>query len=365
MNARLNTLIAGSLSCALLTPIISQASPSLSGGVWFNYRNITDSDFSSAAFNSDLDSETNGDIADEALILYADHKEEGQPWYLSAEMRFGPGGFTNPATNSTGDNFALHKAWIAYQFTNGGELKIGKSQVPFGWKTVNFWPGDVLLGGYGDQMDVGFKYSRSQNQLHYDLAYYHADDWGETSTDTVDDNNHWGSPDSYRKSQTIVFNIDYSLTDKQTIGLSAQSGWLQDLTEYATDPAQAKLSDKHSAINLHYHGQFGDFYSKAQYIQVERELPNVTNKIENWRAAIELGYTVDKWFYYLDASFADTDTEGNSADSVQAHALGASYSYGPGWIYLEYLTSDGDIGADGDIYEADFDALYVSIDYYF
>ncbi len=79
MKARLHPLIAVSLSCALLTPIISQASPSINAGVWFNYRHITDSDFSSAAFNSDLDSETRGDIADEALILYADHKEEGQP----------------------------------------------------------------------------------------------------------------------------------------------------------------------------------------------------------------------------------------------------------------------------------------------
>jgi len=362
MNPRLNTLIAGSLSCALFTPLISQASPSISGGVWFNYRNISD---------DDLDSKTRGDIADEALILYADHKEEGQPWYFSAEMRFGPGGFTNPEENSTGDNFALHKAWIAYQFEHGGELKIGKSQVPFGWKTVNFWPGDVLLGGYGDQMDVGFKYSRSQDRLHYDLAYYHADDWGETSTDTVDDNGHWGSPDTYRKMQTAVFNIEYQLTDKQTLGFSAQSGRLQDLSQYVPDEndpndiPEAPLSGKHNALNLHYHGQFDDFYTKAQYILVERELPNVANKIENWRAAIELGYTVDKWFYYLDASIADTDTAGNNVDSVQAHALGASYSYGPGWIYLEYLTQNGFIGADGDIGEGDFDALYVSIDYYF
>lgn len=364
MKSRLHPLIAASLSCSLLTPMISQASPSLSAGVWFNYRYITDSDFSSAAFNSDLDSETRGDIADEALILYADHKEEGQPWYFSAEMRFGPGSFTSPTNNSSGDNFTLHKAWVAYQFEAGGELKIGKSQVPFGWKTVNFWPGDVLLGGYGDQMDVGFKYSRSLDRLHYDLAYYHADDWGETSTDTVDDNNHWGSSDTYRKVQTAIFNIEYQLVENHRLGFSAQSGRLQDLSQYATT-ADASLSGKHNAVNLHYHGQFGDFYSKAQYILVERELPNVSNKIENWRAAIELGYTVDKWFYYLDASIADTDTAGNNADAVQGHALGASYSYGPGWIYLEYLTSDGDIGADGDIYQADFDAVYVSIDYYF
>lgn len=358
MKARLNTLIAGSLSCALLTPLISQASPSLSGGMWFNYRNVTDSGANTTA--EDRDSKTRGDIADEALILYADHKEEGQPWYMSAEMRFGPGSFTDPNTNSTGNNFTLHKAWIAYQFAHGGELKIGKSQVPFGWKTVNFWPGDVLLGGYGDQMDVGFKYSRAQEQLHYDFAYYHADDWGETSTDTVDDNGHWGSSISYRKVQTAVFNVEYQIAEDQTVGFSAQSGRLQDLNQ-----ADAPLSGKHNAFNLHYHGQFGDFYSKAQYILVEREVPNVANKIDNWRAAVELGYTMDKWFYYLDASLADTDTEGNNADAIQAHALGASYSYGPGWIYLEYLTQNGFINADGDIGEGDFDALYVSIDYYF
>ena len=353
------------LSFSLLAPSISLASPAISAGIWFNYRYITDSDFTSGAFNEQLDSETKGDFADEALIFYMDDKQDGRPWHLSAEVRFGPGGFTDKTNNSTGDNFTVHKAWVAYSFDADSELKIGKSQVPFGWKTVNFWPGDILLGGYGDQMDVGFKYSRSMDAVSVDLAYYHADDWGETSTDTVDDNGHWGSSDSYRKVQPLVANIDYDISSGQTLGLSMQSGRLQDLSQYATSPQDATLDGDHDALNLHYHGDFKPLYAKAQYIVVNRELPGSTVDIENWRAAIEIGYTLDDWFYYLDSSFADTDTTGNTADGVSAHALGARYTYGPGWIYLEYLTSNGDIGRDGDIYEADFSAVYVSIDYYF
>ncbi|MGM0678579.1 MAG: porin, partial [Pseudomonadota bacterium] len=182
-NRKLRTFLSCAVSASLVLPTFASASPAISGGVWFNYRNVAD---------NDRDNETAGDIADEALVLYVDDKKDGRPWSFSAETRFGPGSFTDPDNNSTGDSYTIHKAWIGYQMSDSSQLKIGKSQVPFGWKTANFWPGDVLLGGYGDQMDVGIKYSGSDDALSYDLAYYHADDWGETSTDSVDDNGHWG-----------------------------------------------------------------------------------------------------------------------------------------------------------------------------
>lgn len=351
MNRKTRNLLSCAVAASLALPAFAVASPAISGGVWFNYRNVND---------DDRDDETGGDIADEALVLYVDDKKDGRPWSFSAETRFGPGSFTDPNNNSTGDNFTIHKAWVGYQLDNGGQFKIGKSQVPFGWKTVNFWPGDILLGGYGDQMDVGVKYSGASDKLSYDLAYYHADDWGETSTDTVDDNGHWGSSTTYRKVQTVVGNLDFEVAPGQIVGVSGQSGGLQDLTT-----APYEVSGSHSAWNIHYHGSFDDLYAKAQYITVVRDIPNAANDVENWRAAAELGYTASDWFYYLDTSTAESDTDGNSADSVMAHALGARYSYGPGWIYLEYLTQDGWIGADGDVGEGDFDAFYASIDYYF
>ncbi|MDT8453371.1 MAG: hypothetical protein RQ936_11655 [Gammaproteobacteria bacterium] len=351
---------------------VATASPSISGGIWANYRYTTDSDFSSAAFNEELDNETLGDVADEALILYVDDRQEGSPWSISAEMRFGPGSFTQPTNNSTGDTFGLHKAWIGYGISETRNIKLGKSQMPFGWKTVNFWPGDLLLGGYGDQMDVGVKYSETGESIKYQVAYYHADDWGETSTDTMDDNGHWGSSETYRKVQTFVGNVDFRVADQQWIGVSLQSGGLQDLVPLSPpalatpDPAASEISGDHSAWNVHYDGTFDKLSVKAQWLDVSRDIPGSTTEIKNQRVAVNLGYAVnERWFTYIDATWADTDTTGNTADAVTAFAPGARYKYGPGWIYIEYLASTGDIGRDGDIYEADFDAFYTSIDYYF
>ncbi|MCU4675199.1 hypothetical protein N7931_06090 [Catenovulum sp. 2E275] len=356
-----NTFFATAL---LLSPPLI-ASPSLSGGIWFNYRYVDD---------NERDKDTYGDVADEALVLYVDDTAENRPWSLSAELRIGPGSFTSPANNSSGDNFALHKAWIKYQLDEQSAVYIGKSQVPFGWKTVNFWPGDMLHGGYGDQMDVGLKYSGKQTGLEYNLAYYHADDWGETSTDTVDDNGHWGTSNTYRKIQTFVADANYQLTEQHKIGLSLQAGKLQDLTGLETAVGQSPdpVDGEHSAAAIYYIGQFDQFYTKAQLFTVNRELPEnyyvangLAKEIKNNRAAIELGYKKDKWFMYLNASWAKTDTQGNNADGVSAFSPGVSYNYGPGWFYLEYLTQNGYIDANGDVGEGDFSALYASVDYYF
>jgi hypothetical protein len=91
----------------------------------------------------------------------------------------------------------------------------------------------------------------------------------------------------------------------------------------------------------------------------------VDDKIENQRHVVEVGYNHNNWFYYVDAGVASTDTTGNDADDVQFIAPGVRYQYGPGWIYFEYLQSDGDINAYGDVYESDFDAVYVAFDFYF
>lgn len=372
-------------SSALLLMTSNQlmASPSLSGGLWFNYRYVNDGSDASV----ERDKDTIGDVADEALIFYVDDVKDNRPWSLSAELRVGPGSFTDPQSNSSGDNLALHKAWINYKIDEQSQLYLGKSQVPFGWKTVNFWPGDMLQGGYGDQMDVGIKYKASRQNLTYNLAYYHADDWGESSTDSLDDNGHWGSSATYRKVQTLVADASYQLNSNHKLGASIQTGKLQDLTtdnSLADSENQNPLNGDHNAIALYYIGQFDQFYAKAELLKVNRELPDnyrikfnsgdfhagvapytVLNKIENDRAAIEIGYKQNNWFAYINANWAKTNTNGNNADSVTAFAPGVSYNYGPGWFYLEYLTQNGYIDANGDVGEGDFSAFYASVDYYF
>jgi len=362
---------------AVCTPITATAGAELSAGVWWVYQNVTNSDFNSASFSEDLDNETGGNFADPALILYADDDGSHGPWHFSAETRIGTGSFTSPANNNSGDNFTLHKAWIGYDLTEDASLKLGKSQVPFGWKTVNFWPGDGLQGGYGDQMDVGLKLSGDAGAIHYDAAYYHQDDWGEDSTDTVDDNGHWGSSATYRKIKTGVVNVDWNFLEHHTVGASAQYGRMQDLVPVANgNPSASNDEGTHQAYDLHYMFEMDNWSAKYRFISVERDFDGmdallasadapVDNKIENQRHVVEVGYNHNDWFYYVDAGVASTDTTGNDADDVQFIAPGIRYQYGPGWIYFEYLQSDGDINAYGDVYESDFDAAYVAFDFYF
>ena len=362
---------------AVCTPITATAGAELSAGVWWVYQNVTNSDFNATSFNEDLDNETGGNFADPALILYADDDGSHGPWHFSAETRIGTGSFTSAANNNSGDNFTVHKAWIGYDLTEETSLKIGKSQVPFGWKTANFWPGDGLQGGYGDQMDVGLKLSGDAGAIHYDAAYYHQDDWGEDSTDTVDDNGHWGSSATYRKIKTGVLNVDWNFLEHHTVGASAQYGRMQDLVPVAAgNPSASNDEGVHQAYDLHYMFEMDNWSAKYRFISVERDFDGmdallasadapVDNKIENQRHVVEVGYNHNDWFYYVDAGVASTDTTGNDADDVQFIAPGVRYQYGPGWIYFEYLQSDGDINAYGDVYESDFDAVYVAFDFYF
>lgn len=346
-------------------PGLAMASDAISGGVWASWR-YNNTDDSAAA---ERDSETGGDIGREAIILYMDDTFEDTPWSYSGEIRFGPGSFTEPSNNSTGDNFALHKAWVGYQLNESSDLKIGKSAVPFGWKTVNFWPGDGLLGGYGDQMDVGVKYTGGSGDFGFSAAYFHQDDWGENSTDTMDDNAHWGSSTTYSKGRTVVGDLNYTVGGDDTshkFGGSVQVGKLYDQANSCSANNCDALDDgSHDAGVVYYEGEFGPAVAKAQYIMVNRDVPNQQNDVENSRIGLTGGYTFGDLFAYLEFQQASTDTEGNDADDIQAFTPGVRYDYGPGWIYLEYLDQDGFIGRDGDVTEGDFSSFYATIDYYF
>lgn len=345
---------------SLAVPMQALAESNLSAGIWGTYAYLPDDDTSK---------DTWGAFEGEALILYADgNAGEGEGrWLYSAEMRLGPGSFTDPANNSTGDQFALHKAWVGWQINDDHVVKVGKGQVPFGWKTYNFWPGDILLAGFGDQMDVGVQLSGDRGRWNYDAALYLADDWGSTSTDTVDDNGHWGSSTTFRKVQTWVGNLEYEFLENQTLGLSLQTGKLQDLTGLGGN----EVDGEHQAAVLHYQARWDQWYAKASWITMERELPplHVANAdlaptIENDRLAAEIGYDVGNWSYYVDLSQAEPNTAGSTADSVTAIAPGFRYDYGPGWVYVEYLTQNGFVDRNGQVGEGDFDALYVTLDFY-
>ena len=349
-------------SAAFLWSLMSlpvSAQTSLSAGVWGTYQYLPD---------NEANKNSRGEFTDEAVILYMDGQAEDEGnWSYSSELRIGPGSFTDTANNSTGDQISLHKAWIGWQVNERQQITFGKSQVPFGWKTVNFWPGDILLAGYGDQMDVGVKLTGDLAPFNYDLAYYHADDWGSTSTDTVDDNGHWGSSTTFRKVQTLVANGQWEFVENHKLGLSLQAGKLQDLSGNPDRP----VSGDHQASVIYYEGTYGDFYAKASFIDQSRDLPagyvntsGASAEIGNQRLAAEIGYKTGPWNFYLDASSARPDTRQSTAGNVFAFAPGLSYDYGPGWIYLEVLTQDGYVDRNGQVGEGDFGALYISFDFY-
>lgn len=348
------------------------AGAELSGGAWWVYQNGSDDGL--------------GEFADPALIIYADDDGSHGPWGFSSEMRFGKGSFTNPTSNNSGDSITMHKAWISYALSETDKLFIGKSQVPFGWKTSNFWPGDMLQGGYADQMDIGLKLSGKRDIFSYDGAIYLQDDWGSTSTDSSDDGGHWGSAqdgaETYRKGTTAVANLDWSPIENHTFGISVQAGKLRDLKEFVKENGQRIDDGEHQAVDLHYYFQKDNFTAKYRYIDTSRdfrkletcttaavapdESPRCPNlEVSNQRNALHLSYAKDKWNYYIEATSASTDTTGNNSDTVYAFAPGMTYDYGPGWIYLEYLWQDGFIDGFGDVGEGDFESLYVSFDFYF
>ncbi|MDG6773879.1 hypothetical protein QCB45_06010 [Thiomicrorhabdus sp. ZW0627] len=367
-----STVFVGALSALFSAQIL--ASNQLTLGAWYNYANENDN-------LPGNDYTKNGEFGDGAVILYADGAaEKGQGnWSYSAELRVGPGSFTDTANNSTGDEVSLHKAWIGFDFEDDYKLIIGKSQVPFGWKTSNFWPGDMFQAGYGDQMDVGLKLEARKGKLNYNLAYYLQDDWWATSTDTTDDNRHWGSSTTYRKVGTFVADLNMDVVPNHTVGVSLQAGKLEDLTAERSNVLD-KLNSRHesdgdhSAAVLYYKGKFGPTFVNAEVIQTRRKMPsdlvavdNIASKYETMRYAFEIGRSSGNWTYYLDATWADSATKGNDNGMVAAYAPGIRYDYGPGWIYAEYLTQNGYIDRYGDVVSDDykFSAVYLSMDWYY
>jgi len=353
------SLLTLAITAAVAVP--ASASTAISGGIWVTHQNELEK-------NAKYDDATNGVTTGEALILYIDHKQEDSNWQLSSEWRTGPGSFSDAANNTTGDTSGFHKLWVGYNFSEDRQLLIGKSSVPFGKPTLNFWPGALGLSGYDDQMDVGVKFSDKMGALSYDAAFYVSDDFGATSTDTHDDNGAWGTSATYRKVNTGVLNVGFDVAKGSTIGASYQKGELEDLTA-GRDVTDTTIGG-HDAWNVWYEGQYGNLGVVAQVLGTNREgvdkVGGASDEIKSMRHALTLSYGMGPLTAYVDYTGASTDTDGNEAADHYAWAPGVSYNYGPGWFYVEYLNSkngitDGDVTGDGSKYSA----LYLTVDYYF
>lgn len=277
------------LAITATAAVPAYASTAISGGIWLNQQQTTED---TGAQGAEREGQTLGVTNSEALILYIDHQQEGSDWQLSSEWRTGPGSFSDSANNPTGDTSGFHKLWVGYNFSEDRKVFIGKSQVPFGWATINFWPGDMGLGGYADQLDVGVKFSDKISDISYDLAWYISDDFGATSTDTMDDNGHWGSSTTYRKVNTAVANVGYDLSSSNTVGFSYQQGELQDLT--GTQPNTDSTFGGHNAWDVWYTGTFGNMSLMAQVMGTQRDgldkIAAGADEVKTLRQAVTVSY---------------------------------------------------------------------------
>jgi hypothetical protein len=374
------SLLALAIAASVAAP--ASASTAISGGIWLNHQLTTE--FTGTDI-PDREADTLGTMHNEALILYIDHKQEDSAWQLSSEWRTGQGSFSDSSNNNSGDTSGFHKLWVGYNFSENRQLVIGKSKNPFGFGTSNFWPGDMGLGGFGDQMDVGVKFSDKQDAISYDLAWFVADDFGVKSTDSMDDNNHWGSATTYRKVNTAVANIGFDVSENSTVGVSYQQGELQDLTPTSSDTDS--IFGDHNAWDVWYKGTYGNVGVKAQVMGTQRNgLDEITgidgegdsfvvgaDEVKTMRQSLTVSYAAGPFSYYIDYTNVASDTDGNDASDMVAFAPGVSYNYGPGWIYAEYLTQsnyldrNSDVGDEGNDAndESKFSALYLTVDYYF
>jgi hypothetical protein len=367
------SLLALAIAASAVAAAPAYASTAISGGIWLNHQQIDESGNN----KSEREADTLGTVGSEALVLYIDHQQKDSAWQLSAEWRSGPGSFSDSSNNPTGDTSGFHKLWVGYNFSKDRKVVIGKSQVPFGFGTTNFWPGDMGLGGFGDQLDVGVKFSDKQDAISYDLAWYIADDFGAKSTDTMDDNKHWGSSTTYRKVNTAVANIGYDLSESSTIGFSYQQGELQDLSGTFDD--KGSIFGNHNAWDVWYTGTYGNVGVKAQVIGTQRNGVDEVlvggnalgaDEVKTLRQSLTVSYATGPFNYYIDYTSAASDTDGNNANDMVAFAPGVSYNYGPGWIYAEYLTQTNYLSRTGDVGDSagkdyTLSATYLTIDYYF
>jgi hypothetical protein len=364
------SLLALAIAASVAAP--ASASTAISGGIWLNHQQKTEDTGSDGSVREES---TLGTMHNESLVLYIDHKQKDSAWQLSSEWRTGQGSFSDSSNNNSGDTSGFHKLWVGYNFSADRQLVIGKSKNPFGFGTSNFWPGDMGLGGFGDQMDVGVKFSDKQDAISYDLAWFVADDFGTTSTDSMDDNGHWGSAHTYRKVNTAVANIGFDVSADSTVGVSYQQGELQDLT--GSEPDTDSIFGDHNAWDVWYTGTYGNVGVKAQVIGTQRNDLNKigagADEVKTMRQSLTVSYAAGPFSYYIDYTGVASDTDGNDASDMVAYAPGVSYNYGPGWIYAEYLTQSNYLDSNSDVAdvgnaandESKFSALYLTVDYYF
>ena len=370
MNNKTKSLVLSGAAVALATPMSSALALDdvLSFGAWVNYTYNVDNDASEDRL---------GDIDFPAFIIYANH-EHGD-WFFDSELRYGSGSFQDfSGPNNEGD---VQQSWgfkeLAFGRHYGEEwtMTLGLTDVPFTTSRINFWPGERMTSGFGDQENVGIRFDHQPVNAAWDMSLMFAksQNWG-TDTTSQDDGTlaHWGKnenpymeydEDTYHKINTLIGDFGVTQGDFRH-GVSVQAGQLADID----DPSE---TETHFALGVYTEGSVGDLDVQGQFVHYDQgDVNDLSNDYDTQGAgqvgSLGIGSAFGNWYTYGDLSARFPDSDRVNDDTQMDLVLGASYDYGPGWIYpeilLENITDEEDGAGGSDEFSQ---TISLTMDYYF
>ncbi|GEM_PF-3395030 len=377
MNKTTKSLAASGAALTLAAPMSSALGAledSVSFGAWFNYEYVND---------NKADENVGGDIDYPSFNIYVNHHPDDTPWFLDAELRIGEGSFQS----FSGDDreWGFKELAVGRSYGEAWTMRLGKTEVPFTYSRFNFWPGERMARGFGDQYNPGLRldYDPSGSAFDMSLMFIKSQNWGDDTTSQDDGakigydvnslGQHWGSNETYRKVNTLVGDFGITTGDFRH-GLSVQAGQLatqegvyNDITP--DDPSTIDGGDEtetHWAAGLYTEGSvealelagqvvhfdqgdLGDLYASDTEDDKGRapaneefepgEVTSFETRGEGQMAMLSAGYNAGDFFNYADLSMRFPDSDLDQDDTTDL-VLGSRYDYGPGWIYAEFTLTN-------------------------
>ncbi|MCG5533046.1 hypothetical protein LRF89_06275 [Halorhodospira sp. 9621] len=389
MNNKTKSLVLSGAAVALATPMSSAlALDDVVGfGAWFNYNYDVDSDASEDRY---------GDLDFESFNIYANHQHGD--WFFDGEVRLGAGSFQVSGAGEDADQAAdrnvigIKELAIGRHYGEEWTMTVGKTEVPFTYSRFNFWPGERLASGFGDQYNPGirFDFDPVNNPMDMSFMYIKSQNWG-TDTTSLDDGTlgHWGSNDTYHKINTLVADLGFTQGDFR-YGASLQAGQLANQNiedDSGNEITAAEEIETHWAAGLYTEGTVGAWDLAGQLVHYDQGdidefysgLDNAGIDDDEWFETqgsgqvmmLSAGFNAGDWYHYGDLTGRSPDSDFDNLDDTYDLVLGTRYNYGPGWIYaelqLDNITGEDDgITGDGDAGDRDStQAVYLTMDYYF
>ena len=385
MNNKTKSLVLSGAAVALATPMSSALALDdvLGFGAWVNYTYDVDNDASEDRY---------GDLDFESFNIYANHQHGD--WFFDGEVRLGAGSFqvsgiddgedTN-ATAASRNVVGVKELAIGRHYGEEWTMTVGKTEVPFTYSRFNFWPGERLASGFGDQYNPGirFDFDPVNNPMDMSFMYIKSQNWS-TDTTSLDDGTlgHWGANDTYHKINTLVADLGFTQGDFR-YGASLQAGQLADQGDQSGLDAADEI-ETHWAAGLYTEGTVGAWDLAGQLVHYDQgdtdefhDAINTAGSSDTYDTQgsgqvgmLSAGFNAGDWYHYGDLTGRSADSDFDADDTYDL-VLGSRYNYGPGFIYaelqLENITGEDDgITGDGDAGDRDStQAVYLTMDYYF